>query len=251
MNLPDQCRLHLGLYILASKGLKVDYDLEYLINQIFGGEDPGIYEMLQLMDRQGLIKIDEDVVYLPAWPRGKSRPVAGKIENLSITRLGDSYHPLSEPTAQKQEKNLSRNKNLAGVALDRDIRIFLEKWPGIKNEPYKKNLGKLRDYWSWLVKSGIMPPLNVLLFVLGNHPPKKGVLPATWMKKRFWLNYWQPVRMINKSRACPFCLDEGRRLVFDPETGQKKLIICSCTEAKKNGKKKRKDSKTAKHKLSK
>lgn len=234
MNLPDSCRLHLGLYMLANKRLVVPYDVEPIINQIFGGEDPGVYELLQVMHKQGLITIDQDMIYLPAWPKGKSRPQARMIENLSLVKTSDPYHHLLGPGESMQDKAVkTAARGLMDAAVDRDLRIFLEKWPFKVSQSM---INDVRKHWSWLVKTRAMPPLNVLIFSLENHLPKVYCGPLRWLKLQEWLNYWQPERYGAGGAACPVCGDSKRRIVFDEKTGRKKVVVCSYCLRKKNEK---------------
>jgi len=234
MDLPDSCRLHLGLYMLANKRLVVPYDVEPIINQIFGGEDPGVYEMLQVMHKQGLITIDQDMIYLPAWPKGKSRPQARMIENLSLVKTSDPYHPMLEDGEHLKDKiRRSTAKGLLDAAMDRDLQIFMEKWPWTYTTSM---LTETRKHWSWLVKTRAMPPLNVLIFSLENHLPKNYCGPVRWLKLQEWLKYWKPERYGAGGAACPVCGDSKRRIVFDKKTGRKKVMVCSYCLRTKNEK---------------
>jgi hypothetical protein len=221
-DLPDFCRLHIGLYLLADQRLQLPYNIEELANSIFGGEDPGIYEMLGYLAQWNFLEIGEDTIFLPDWPRGKKTAAVSKTENISLVRKNELYHPELKP-GKTVKDDVKRNHGLYGISSE--WKIFRDRWPHkVNNDRWKEAKSK----WDHLLLARKFPPITVLLTALDKFGPQLATnTPAAWLKSRPWESFWTPPERPDRTR-CPYCLDQGHRIITDEETGQKKHIVCSC-----------------------
>ena len=231
-DLPDQCRLHFGLHLLADSAGRVPYNLEMLVEKIFQGEDPGIYPMLQCMAGWNFLTITDKFIILKRWPQTKPK-TKPREENLAqvFSQVG-GYHPLRDSDRAMQQgvgQSAKFKKGLVGAVMNRDWLVFAKKWPFPLKEKDKANSQR---HWIWLTRTRNLPPLSVLLYTLSKHPPEnKSHRMYSWFTSRFWLAYWKP-QHASSSYTCPHCGDERRMIKL--VDGFKKAVDCEYCGRKGN-----------------
>lgn len=220
VELPEICRLHIGLYLLADKRLILPLDLEMLANEIFGGEDPGLYEMLSYLREWKMLDFGEGEIHLPGWPQGRTLKAASKSDNLALTKGSAPYHPTREDT-KAMEGDGRKLKGLYGADPKKDFDIFADHFP---HKLTKQMRQSAYNFWCYLAAGRQMPPITVMLAALKESPPKTSSA-TVWLKSKPWTHIWQGSAL--GRRSCPYCLDQGHRIILN-DKGEKEHIVCKC-----------------------